>query len=73
VRLGGTISGDQATEHPRLLWSEGDGRLFVDASDAKTGDAFWLAVHDHSACSRSFTIHMPMPHGTALERVHPPA
>jgi hypothetical protein len=32
----------------RLLWAEADGRLFVDVSDAKTGDAFSLEVHDHS-------------------------
>jgi hypothetical protein len=32
----------------RLLWADGDGRLFVDVTDAKTGDAFSLEIHDQS-------------------------
>jgi hypothetical protein len=40
--------------HVRLLWCEGDGRLFVAVNDRRTGDAFSVEVPDDQRALQVF-------------------
>jgi hypothetical protein len=38
----------------RMLWSEGDGRLFVSVDDRRTGQAFSVEVPEHARAREVF-------------------